>query len=156
MGNLKFLSLIVALLLLQSCVKENANELIVDPFTYGSRISWREDSIKMGNGAWEKIEKGNLFAWLADNPLLDSALQTPNVFSIYDNSSNLKTNFIYVIEKDAVFVTGLTSSAIYFQDEDGDQRTDISGQISLSPDTSLILRNIGIVPEVSIKYKLEK
>lgn len=148
----KFLCPIVALVLLQSCEKEGTkDEVIVDYFTYGAKFNWREDYIKTGNGDWSKVEKGNVFSWLAQ----DISLQSSG-FAIYPDKTNIKADFHYTIQKDSVFVLKLSSDSVYFLDANSNLRTDIEGQITFSPDTSLILRNTEISPAISIKYKLEK
>lgn len=148
----KFLCPIVALVLLQSCEKmSSADEVIIDPFTYGAKFNWREDSIKMGSGDWAKIAKGNVFSWLAQ----DGNLQSSN-FAIYPERTNIKTDFSYTIQKDSVFALTLSSDTVYLLDENRKRRIDLVGQISFSPDTSLILRNTAISPAISVKYRLEK
>lgn len=149
---IKFLCPIVALVLLQSCEKKvMEDEVIIDYYTYGAKFNWREDSIKTGSGDWAKIEKGNLFSWLAGNNTLQSS-----EFALYPDRTNIKADFFYSIKKDSVFALTLSTDAVYFRDENGKHRTDIVGQMSFLPDTSLTLRNTAISPAISVKYRLEK
>jgi Txe/YoeB family toxin of Txe-Axe toxin-antitoxin module len=148
-----FLCPIVALLVLQSCGKEDKdNDLQIDPFTYGAKFDWREDSVKtQQEGSWTKIQDGNVFSWLAKNNTLQST-----TFGAYGLRTNIKTNFVYTIEKDSVFALRLTADSIYFLDGNGHQRTDVKGKITYSPDTSLVVLNTAVSPGITIKYKLEK
>lgn len=150
----KFLSVLVIVVATQSCKKNNYSdkEVIKDHFNYATRFDFREDSIKVGNSGWEKIAKGGLFSWLATKP---GNLQQTN-FATYQNRMNIKTDFKYVIQKDSIFALRLASDTIYFLISYKNRRTDLIGQIKLASDTSLILKNMGISPELSIKYKLEK
>jgi hypothetical protein len=149
----KFLCPIVALLLLQSCdKKDQGGELQIDYFTYGAKFNWREDSIKTDKSeSWTKIENGNVFSWLAK----DNLLQNSN-FGMYGAQTNIQASFVYTIQKDSVFALKQTADSIYFLDGNGNQRTDVKGRISFSPDTSLILLNKAVSPEITIKYRLEK
>lgn len=154
---LKFLCPIVALFLLQSCIKDrDQSELIIDPFTYGSRFDWVEDSIKIDKEDWTKIEKGSVFTWLVDDSILINAIKTSKGFATYYDRSNLKTDFIYSNIEDEVFSFTLSSDSIYFLDRNGEFREDVYGQINVLSDTSLILHNTGSEPYISIKYKLEE
>lgn len=148
-----FLCPIVTLLLLQSCDKNDKDDdLQVDPFTYGAKFDWREDSIKtQQEGAWTKISNGNVFSWLAK----DNTLQSTS-FAAYGLRTNIKTDFVYTIRKDSVFAIKLTADSIYFMDGNGKPRTDLKGKITYSPDTSLVLLNTAVSPAITIKYKLEK
>jgi hypothetical protein len=143
----------VASLLLQSCGKDNQNkEVQVDHFTYGAKFNWREDSVKTkAEGGWTKIENGNIFSWLAK----DNTLQSTH-FAAYGVRTNIKADFVLTIQKDSVFALKQTADSIYFMDSNGNQRTDVKGKITYSPDTSLILLNTAVSPVITIKYKLEK
>ncbi|KAA2240676.1 hypothetical protein F0L74_31525 [Chitinophaga agrisoli] len=141
----------MALLLFQSCDKKDQDDdLQIDPFTYGAKFNWREDSIKTSE-SWTKIANGNAFSWLAQG----NTLQSSN-FATYSSRTNIKTDFVYTIQKDSVFALKLTADSIYFLDANGNQRTDVKGKLTLSPDTSLILLNTAVSPEIRIKYRLEK
>jgi len=154
---IKFLCPIVALVILQSCEKKGLeDEVIIDYYNYATKFDWREDSVKTGSGDWAKIEKGTLFTLLSEDLTLGKALQRPGGFAIYINRNNLRAEFIYSISKDSIFTFSLSKDSIYFPDQSGRYRTDLKGQLSFSPDTSLILRNTAISPEISIKYRLEK
>ncbi|MEZ2444584.1 hypothetical protein AB6805_22820 [Chitinophaga sp. RCC_12] len=148
-----FLCPIVALLLLQSCGKDDNNDdLQIDPFTYGAKFDWREDSIKtQQEGSWTKIGNGNIFSWLARENTLQSTS-----FAAYGLRTNIKANFVYTIQKDSVFALKLTADSIYFLDGDGRQRTDLKGKVTYSPDTSLVVINTAVSPAITIKYRLEK
>ena len=148
----KFLCPIVALVLLQSCEKEGTkNEVIIDYFTYSAKFNWLEDSIKTDNADWTKVAKGNVFSWLAQDNNLQSSSS-----AVYPDRTNIKADFLYTIQKDSVFALRLSSDTVYFLDANRNRRTDIEGQITFSPDTSLILRNTAISPVISVKYRLEK
>lgn len=147
------LCLIFVLGLLSSCYKKKAeNKIIVDHFTYQKKLKWREDSTRVNKGDWQKIEKGNVFSWL----LQSDDLQRPSVFATYDHLDNIKTGFIYTISTDSVFLFRQSSGIIYFPDKDGKNRTDIEGQLSFTPDTTLVLNNNSVTPGFSIKYKIER
>ncbi|TDQ09473.1 hypothetical protein [Pedobacter metabolipauper] len=149
---LKMMCPVVALILLQSCEKEVANnEEIIDHFTYGAKFNWREDAIKTGNGDWKKITNGHVFSWLAQG----SSLQRSN-FAVYSNRANINADFLYTIQKDSVFALILVSDTVYFLNADHNRRTDLEGNLTFSPDSSLILKNTAISPAISVKYKLEK
>ncbi|WPV01458.1 hypothetical protein SNE26_06700 [Mucilaginibacter sp. cycad4] len=149
---LKFLCPIMALVLFQSCKKESTeSKVVIDPYTYAAKFNWMEDSIKVDNSAWTKVAKGNLFSWLSQ----DGKVQKSN-FAIYNKRANIKTDFVYAIQKDSVFALKLLSDTVYFLDKNGNSRADLKGQVTLGKDTSLILRNTGASPAISVKYKLEK
>ena len=76
-------------------------------------------------------------------------------FAVYDNRSNINTDFSYTIRQDSVFTIELSSDTLYFLDADKDYRTDIQGRVIFSPDTALILRNSAVSPGISIKYRLK-
>lgn len=147
------LGLIFVLGLLTSCYKKKTeNKIIVDHFTYQKKLNWREDSIRINKGDWQKIEKGNVFSWL----LQSDDLQSPSVFATYDHTDNVKTGFIFAISADSVFLFRQSSGVIYFPDKEGSNRTDVVGQLSFTPDTTLVLNNNGVTPDLSIKYKIER
>lgn len=132
-------------------------EVIIDFFTYGKRFNFRETSIKIGDGEWTTVEEGNLFTLLGDKTTLDEELQNPLGLATYDDRTNLKTDFVYVMNEDLVFSYKLLDETLFFFDEDMEKRTDIVGEMMLSQDTTfIILHNTGISPKVSIKYILEK
>ena len=136
----------------QSCEKSAQEpEVIIDYYTYAAKYNWSEDSIKTGDGQWVKVEKSNTFSWLS--PV--NSLQKSNA-AVYSNISNIKTNFNYLIPKDSVFTIKLSSDTVYFIGANNNNRTDLIGNLTFSTDTSLVLRNLGVSPAVSIKYKQRK
>jgi hypothetical protein len=133
-------------------MKENSTgEVIVDPFTYGKKINFVEDSIRTGNGAWTKIESGNTFSWLSNGQRFNQ-----NSFAVYPKTTNIKTSFDYVIEKDSVIGFQIVADSLYFTDANKVRRSDVKGKILIKKDTTLILNNTGVTPVVSIIYKLKK
>lgn len=149
----KFICVLIAFSSLQSCDKNDIEgERIIDNFTYATKFDWRENSIKSGDGTWVKAENGNIFSWLLDS---DTTLITPNGFATYNDRKNIRTDFIYTIEKDSVFSYRISSDTVYFLDANGNKRTDIYGQITTTPDTSLILHNMSVSPNISIRYRPE-
>jgi hypothetical protein len=147
-----FSGAILLLVSIQSCTKSTtAPGVIIDPYTYAVRYDWREDSVQTGSGSWAKIENGRTFSWLSQN--ID--IQKSN-FATYSNRANIKTNFMYVIQKDSVFAINLSSDTVCFFGAGNKQRADLTGRLTLSPDTLLTLHNTGVVPAVSLKYKLVK
>ena len=149
----RFLCSIFVLALFQSCLKSKKDNrgVIIDQFTYGTKYNWREDYAQSLNGEWIQIKKGNTFSWLSQKSDLQKS-----TFALYSNVVNIKTNFYYVIQKDSVFAIKLVSDTVYFIDANNKRRTDLVGHLTYSPDTLMILRNVGITPNIFIRYKLEK
>lgn len=148
-----FLCSVAVLILIQSCgKKDKATDPQIDHFTFGAKFNWKEDVIKTDKeGSWVKISNGNIFSWLAK----DSTLRGSN-FALYSVRTNLKADFVYTIQPDSVFAIKQLADSVFFLDKNGLQRTDIKGRVTFSPDTSLILVNAGVSPEIMIKYRLEK
>lgn len=136
--------------ILQSCTKENsAGEGTIDPFTYGKRINFVEDSIRTGNDAWTKIASGNTFSWLSSGQPFDQ-----NFFAVYPKADNIKASFDYVIKNDSVIGFQIASDSLYFTNADKVRRTDLKGKLFFRNDTTLVLNNTGVNPAISILYKL--
>lgn len=153
----KILSLLIALIVYQSCDKETTlDEKGVDPLTYGNSYNFREISMRVGDQDWTNIENGNTFTLLGNATTLEKQLKMPNGLAKYDNKSNLKTYFVYTIEKDMVFSYKLSNGLIYFLDEKQENREDLIGEITFGQDTILVLRNLNASPNLSVKYKFEK
>lgn len=147
-----FLYSIIGLILLQSCIKsETKPRVIVDPYTYAAKFNWYEDSIKTGNSAWVKVNNGNSLSWLSQA----NDFRKSN-FATYSNPVNIKTNFSYVIKNDSVFAIKLSSDSVFFMGSDNSLRSDLVGELAFSTDTSLLLKNTGVTPTISIRYKLKK
>lgn len=150
------LSILAILVIYQSCDKNDVSEeKIIDPFTYGINFNFREVSVKIGNEEWTAIENGNTFSLLGNKPTLGGHLKIPKGFATYDNDSNLRTDFVYTIEKDLVFSYNLSNDTIYFLDERKENREDVFGIISLEQDTTLVIHNKSLSPNLSLKYKFE-
>lgn len=150
MNKFQILIALILLALMQSCTKEDSTgEVIEDHFTYGKKIDFIEDSIRTGNGAWAKIANGNTFSWLSNGQNF-----TQNSFAIYPKTTNIKTSFDYIIQKDSVIGFQIASDSLYFMDANKVRRTDVKGKIVAKTDTTLILNNTGVTPSISILYKL--
>lgn len=146
----------IVLLAFQSCLKQaDEPEIIIDPYVYGHSFTWREDSIKTGNGSWTKIENGNTFIWLGNDEKISLMLQRDGGFATYKKTANLRADFSYVIANDSVFSFKLTSDSIYFQGVNKENRRDLNGYLSTQDVPQMTLYNTGVSPAVSIKYKLE-
>lgn len=152
MNKFQILIAIVLLAVTQSCTKEDTTgEVGVDPFTYAKKINFVEDSIRTGNGAWTKIASGNTFSWLSNG---QSFIQ--NGLGVYPKTTNIKTNFDYIIQKDSVIGFQIASDSLYFTNSNKVRRADVKGKVIFKTDTTLILNNTGVTPSVSILYKLKK
>ena len=151
MNKFQILVAYILLAVMQSCTKEDSTgEVIEDHFTYGKKINFVEDSIRTGNGAWTKIASGNTFSWLSNRQSFNQ-----NSFAVYPKTTNIKTSFDYIIQKDYVIGFQIASDSLYFTDANKVRRTDVKGKIIIKTDTTLILNNTGVTPSVSIIYKLK-
>lgn len=149
----KFTILIAFILLavMHSCTKEDpTKEISVDPFVYPTKINFVENSIRTGNGLWTKIASGNTFSWLSNGQSFKE-----NSFALYPKTTNIKTSFDYIIQKDSVIGFQIESDSLYFMDSKKVRRTDVKGKIVIKTDTTLILNNTGVTPSISIIYKLK-
>jgi hypothetical protein len=150
--SFRILELAFALLLLQACEKVGTEgEVIVDPYTFASKHDWLEDSIKIDNRGWAKIENGNVFSWMSQSGNLINSN-----FAIYPNRTNIKADFFHSIEADSVFAINLEGDSVFFLDANKTLRNDLKGKMTISSDTTLILNNVSASPSISIKYRLEK
>lgn len=131
------------------------NNIIKFPLSFSSEIhkAYRE---KIGDEEWTAIENGNTFTLFGNTPTLEGQLKIPIGFAKYDNNSNLRTEFVYTIEKDLVFSYNFSNNTIYFLDEKKENREDVFGAISLEQDPTLVIHNKSLSPNLSIKYKFEK
>jgi hypothetical protein len=151
MNKFQILIAFIILAVMQSCTKKDSTgEVIEDHFTYGKKINFVEDSIRTGNGSWTKIASGNTFSWLSNGQSFNQ-----NSFAVYPKTTNIKTSFDYIIEKDSVIAFQIASDSLYFTDANKARRTDVKGKIVIKTDTTLILNNTGVTPAVSIIYKLK-
>lgn len=152
MNKFQILIAFIVIAVTQSCTKEDATgEVIEDHFNYAKKINFVEDSIRTGNGAWTKIANGNTFSWLSNGQSFNQ-----NSFAIYPQTTNIKTSFDYIIQKDSVIGFQIASDSLYFSNANKVRRTDVKGKIFIKTDTTLILNNTGVTPSVSIIYKLKK
>lgn len=141
---------------LQSCFKEKNNEEERQepmPIPYEYLIEWREDSMKIGNGTWEKLASGKILRWYIDGKDLE---EKSTIMGEYKDQENFNADFVYMVDPGSIFLIRRSADSLYLVDEHDKYRTDIVGLLHLSPDSSLLLHNYSVSPNISIKYKLDR
>ena len=141
------IAVILLLVVFSSCQKDDdeADELIIDPETFGYIISWTETGSKTGESDWQSINNGNQLHFYTN--YVDEDLELPNNGKIlYETEANVNIrNKSYFERTDSSFV--IYSSPL------PEQADTVVVNYALVNNSTLIITDETVSPIVEIEYK---